>query len=91
MGVIHTAENTSGTATGSTAELSGHGGTLVVQSDQTAYFTLDGTTAVSSVNSIMIDVSTGPNTPVVLSIPPELYKMYWIATASGVLIKTEIW
>jgi len=91
MGVTHTAENTSGTATGSTAELSGHGGLLVVQSDQTAYFTLDGTTAVSSVNSIMIDRSSGPGRPLVMEIPKELYKMYWIATASGVLLKTEIW
>ena len=91
MGVTHTAENTSGTATGSTAELSGHGGLLVVQSDQTAYFTLDGTTAVTSANSIMIDRSSGPGRPVILDIEPGQYTMHWIATASGVLLKTEIW
>jgi len=91
MGVIHTAEQTSGTATGSTAELSGHGGLLIVQSDQTAYFTLDGTTAVTSANSIMIDRSSGPGRPVIIELQPEQYTMHWIATATGYLIKTEIW
>jgi len=88
MGIIQHNVVTSAATSGSTSVLSGHGGHLFVQADVNTYFSFGATTTLTSANSFMIDAATGEQFRD-FELKPEITRMYYGATSSGMLRMLE--
>jgi len=95
MGIQHNVFSAvTSAATGSATNLSGKARWLVVQSDNDVYYTLDGTTAVTSAVGMFSAGTTGGagRLPVVIpmgTMPPTA--IYYIATGACAFRVTELW
>ena len=90
MGFNHINTSSTGTATGSATLLGGHGGHLMINTRVSVYLNFDGTTAVSSANSLYLDVTTG-GTNFDIKMGTKQYSLYHSSTSDNFLSMLEIW